>query len=49
MDNVNNNINQQYKIFHNQTSNEVNEINKRVSLPEDLNKKKDNLNFGKII
>ena len=48
MDNVNNNINQQYKIFHNQTSNEVNEINKRVSLPEDLNKKKDNLNFGKI-
>ena len=48
MDNVNNNISQQYKIFHNQTSNEVNEINKRVSLPEDLNKKKDNLNFGKI-
>ena len=48
MDNVNNTINQQYKIFRNQTTNELNEINKRSSLPEDLSTKKDNLNFGKI-
>ena len=27
---------------------ELNQMNKRSSLPEDLNKKKDNLNFGKI-
>ena len=48
MDNVNNNINKQYKIYKNPTSNELNDINKRSSLPEDLNAKKDNLNFGKI-
>ena len=48
MDNVNNTINHQYNIYQNSTSNELNEINKRSSLPEDLNKKKDNLNFGKI-
>ena len=48
MDNINNNINKQYKIYKNPTSNELNDINKRSSLPEDLNAKKDNLNFGKI-
>ena len=48
MDNVNNTINHQYNIYQNSTSNELNEINKKSTLPEDLNQKKDNLNFGKI-
>ena len=43
-----NNINQNYNIFQNKNSNELNELNRRVSLPEPLNKKIDKSTFTKI-
>lgn len=48
MDDINNNLNQKYNLYPSKNSKELNQMNKRSSLPEDLNKKKDNLNFGKI-